>query len=92
MRESKLGSSGYPRVPLSTGMRVLFGVLGIAALVPVVLIVVNEFRSLGGGSIFGPVVMIAFCVVVFLGAVSLLQAAVQGTAIVRRPRGTDRSS
>jgi hypothetical protein len=89
MRDSKLGTDGrYTRVtPLGPAMRVLFAVIGCAALIPVVLIVVNEFRTLSGKSFVGPVLMLAFCAVVLVGALLLLRAAMRGTTAVRRPNG-----
>ena len=88
MRNAKLGTTdGYPRErPLGPGMRVLFAALGLAALIPVVLIAVNEFRALSGASRGGPVVMLAFCIVVLLGSLTLLRASLRGSAFVRRPR------
>jgi hypothetical protein len=89
MGDSKLGTDDrYTRVaPLGPGMRVLFAIIGCAALVPVVLIGANEFRAMSGTSFVGPVLMLAFCGVVLVGALLLLQAALRGTTPVRRPSG-----
>ena len=87
MRNAKVGTTGYPRAtPIGPGMRILFGVLGLAALIPVVLIAMNEFGALSDGARGGPLVMLAFCVVVFLGSLTLLRASLRGVAMVRRPR------
>ena len=87
MRNAKLGTTGYPRATLiGPAMRVLFAVLGLAALIPVVLIAVNELRALSGTSRGGPLLMLAFCVVVLLGSLTLLRASWRGIAMVRRPR------
>lgn len=85
MRYAKYGSR-YPRpTPLGAGMRVLFAIIGLAALIPVVLIAANEFRALSGGSFVGPLLMLAFSVVVVIGAFLLLRSAFRGTAVVRQP-------
>jgi len=88
MRQTKFGSGGgYPRVtPIGPGMRILFAILGVAAIVPVVLIAMNELHAMSDGSRAGPVIMLAFCAVVLIGALSLLLASVRGTAVVRKPR------
>jgi len=86
MRKAKYGSAVHPRMtPIGPGMRVLFAVLGIAALVPVALISVEQFRALSAGSLWGPLLLLAFCAVVVFGALLLLLASIRGTAAVRRP-------
>jgi len=87
MRNAKLGTpDGYPRAkPIGPGLRVLFAVLGIAALVPVALIASTELRAVSSGSRGGALIMLAFCIVVAMGALSLLRAAAHGVAMVRRP-------
>ena len=86
MRYAKYGS-GHPRpTPLGPGMRALFAIIGIAAFVPVALIAVSEFRELSGGVRGGALFMFAFCIVVVIGAIQLLRAAIRGEAVVRRPR------
>ena len=87
MRNAKFGEGDrYPRAtPIGPGLRALFAVLGIAALVPVALIGGNELRMLSGGPRGGPLLMLAFCIVVGFGALTLLHAAFRGVAVVRRP-------
>ena len=94
MRNAKRGEADrYPRAtPIGPGLRVLFAVLGIAALIPVALIAGNELRGLSGAPRGGPLVMLGFCILVGLGALTLLRAALRGVAMVRRPNRKLRNS
>ena len=85
MRNAKLGITDGRAVPIGPGLRVLFAVLGLAALIPVALIAVNEFRAISSGARAGALLMLAFCGVVLLGALTLLRASFRGIAFVRRP-------
>jgi hypothetical protein len=85
MRNAKYGITGGRAVQIGTGLRVLFAVLGLAALIPVALISANEFRAMSNGSRGGPLIMLAFCTAVALGAFTLLRASFRGAAFVRRP-------
>ena len=71
---------------LGLGLRLLFGLVGVGALVGGVTVGVTELRSLSLGS--PPVRTVsaaAFCGLVVWGGASLLRGAFRGRIAVRRP-------
>jgi hypothetical protein len=73
------------QVALGTGLRILLGVLGAAAVVAGIVVGAAEgYRALHGWP-WPAVVVVLFCVVVICGGLLLLQGARTGRIVVRDP-------
>jgi protein-S-isoprenylcysteine O-methyltransferase Ste14 len=79
--------STMPERNLDTGMRVFLGLLGVVAIVAGGSVGATHLRIAARSWPNWPSVAIAtFCIVVLLGALVLLRAAVAGRVVVRRTR------
>ena len=75
---------------LSPPLRLLLGVVGVAAVVAGTAVMVTAFRLAGARARFVARVVPAACGLVVLGGLSLLRGAVRGRIAVRPTRGPRR--
>jgi hypothetical protein len=79
--------SRMPERTLSTGMRVLLGLLGVVAVVAGGSVGANRLRiATRDWPNWSSILVATFCIVVLLGGAVLIRAAVTGRVVVRRTR------